>query len=263
MQLHFRSYGSGPPLVILHGLFGSLDNWATLARRMGEGFTVFTPDARNHGRSPHDDRIDYEVMAEDVRDFLLQQEITSAGLIGHSMGGKTAMQCSLLFPDIVDRLMVVDMLPIRYPPGHDHILEALRAVPIHELKNRTEAEETMQQYIAEPAVRQFLMKNIHRTTDGKFAWKMNLTAIERNYDRINGALRAGDAPFRKPTLFLRGGKSPYIADLLPDEVKKSFPLATLHTIEKAGHWVHADAPGEFYAEAVQFFQSPPRERSMI
>ncbi|TAE52713.1 MAG: alpha/beta fold hydrolase, partial [Bacteroidetes bacterium] len=162
MELAHKTLGQGPALLILHGLFGSLDNWLTLARQFGEHFSVYIIDQRNHGKSPWDERWDYAVMAEDLADFMDQQGIPQAYILGHSMGGKTAMQFAAEYPDRITRLIVADIAPKTYPPHHDLILETLNETPLAGLQSRQEAEAFMQSRISEPAVRQFLLKGLAR-----------------------------------------------------------------------------------------------------
>jgi len=254
MRLHFASYGSdGPPLIILHGLLGAHGNWHTLSRtRFSEGVRVFAVDQRNHGESPHADRFDYDAMAEDTRDFIEQHNLGTAMLLGHSMGGKTAMTTALRFPEAVDRLIVVDMAPRAYPPQHEPLLDALQRIDPTEYHDRSAIDEALAPDVPAFAMRQFLLKNLAYDTDtGTYRWKMNLPVIAEQYDRVNEAVSASQ-PFEKPALFVRGANSPYVRDDDVEPIRDLFPDAEFVTIDGAGHWLHADQP-EALADAVEQF----------
>lgn len=241
-MLHHKIYGAGPPLLVLHGLFGMLDNWQTLARRWAEDFTVVLADLPNHGRSPHDEEITYARMAESVVELMDELFIHDAAVLGHSMGGKVAMQLALTHPDKVSKLIVVDMAPRKYRRGHDDIFAALHSLDVANLGSRKEAASQLAEHVAHPSVRAFLLKNLGRAEEG-FAWKMNLPALHRHYDRLVDALAAAE-PFPHPALFLRGANSGYVQDEDMELILQLFPQATLETVEKAGHWVHAERPDE-------------------
>ncbi len=251
MDLHFAAYGSGQPLIILHGLLGSGDNWVTVSKRLGEHFRVFAVDARNHGRSPHDSRFDLEVMAEDIEHFMNQHDLRSAALLGHSMGGKTAMQCALTRPDRIGKLIVVDIAPRGYSHDHDELLDALDTIDLTRFSERAEVEEALTPSVPRKAVRQFLVKNLRRDEVGGLVWKMNLPVIRENYAAIAGEVPAW-GEFPGPTFFIRGGRSSYVRDDDRELILKMFPKAKIHTIVEAGHWVHADAPEEFVKVVREF-----------
>lgn len=244
MELNYKTFGQGEPVVILHGLFGTLDNWQTLARQLAERHTVFIVDQRNHGRSPHDPEMNYEVMAEDLRHFLESHWVYNASVIGHSMGGKTAMQFALHHPDMLSKLVVVDIAPRTYPPGHNQIFEALLSVDLARLSDREEAEALLLPRIPDEAIRRFLLKNLTRDRDGNFAWKINLPVIYRHYADILGPVHGND-PFEGPSLFIRGERSDYVPDADIPRIRQLFPAAHVETVRDAGHWVHADAPANF------------------
>lgn len=250
MELNFKTFGEGQPLIILHGLFGTLDNWQTLGKYLAEHFMVYLVDLRNHGRSPHVDGMTYLEMAEDLKGFMESHWIYEANLMGHSMGGKVAMQFSLEYPHMVNKLIVVDIAPKQYAPGHDTIFKALYAVGLDQLQDRKQAEEILKQHISEEGTWLFLMKNLSRTKDGRFEWKMNLDVLYRDYNNILSALDNG--VFNKETLFVRGEKSNYILDEDVDQIKKKFPESTILTIPGAGHWIHADKPQELLQEIKNF-----------
>ena len=253
LRLAYKKYGDGDPLVILHGLLGSSANWHTLARSVFcRYFTVYTIDQRNHGRSPHSERIDYPTMAADLLHFFDEHGIEKAALIGHSMGGKTAMEFALSHADRLSRLLVVDMAPRKYPPSHDTILEALRSVDLSKMSSRADVDQALADRIPDPATRRFLLKNLaYSSADGTYNWEINLDAIHANYDRINAAIDNG-RKFEGPALFVRGSESNYISKSDEKTIKKFFPQAEFATVEGAGHWVHADRPESFAEVAVGF-----------
>lgn len=241
--MNYKTFGQGEPLIILHGLFGSLDNWQTIGKTLAEHFLVFLVDQRNHGRSPHFDDMSYPILAEDLREFMESHWIYRAHIVGHSMGGKTAMQFALHYPDMVDRLVVIDIAPKQYPGGHEEIFQALLDLRIDRLESRQEAEAFLSQRIASPAVLQFLLKNITRQTNGNYAWKMNLPVLYRHYRHLLDNI-TGNEVYDAPVLFLRGGNSSYV---LPEDgpaIRDLFPQSRIETVPHAGHWVHAEAPDE-------------------
>jgi pimeloyl-ACP methyl ester carboxylesterase len=251
MQLHFKQLGQGEPLVLLHGLFGSADNWFGVAPKLAEKFHVFILDLRNHGQSPHADEMDYPLMAADVAEFFAAHHLENASVIGHSMGGKVAMQFALDFPARVKKLVVVDMAPRVYQRVHEPIFEALLAVDLKQFQTRAEIEEALAPAILSLNLRRFLLKNLGRDTHGKFYWKMNLRGVSENYSRLGEVLGAGN-PFTGPTLFIRGGKSDYITDADEAEIRQRFPAVKIETIPTANHWVHAEAPEEFVRLVLEF-----------
>lgn len=253
MELNYKVFGQGDPVVILHGLFGTLDNWQTVAKQLADHFTVYIVDQRNHGRSPHDDLIDYPAMAEDLKHFLESHWVFKTHLIGHSMGGKTAMQFALEHPDMMDKLVVVDVAPKRYQGGHEAILAAILALDLDQMENRSDAEQFLSQRLPneDEGTIQFLMKNLSRTPEGKYEWKMNFTAINNHYQDILAPIES-NAAFNGETLFIRGANSRYIQEEDWQAILKLFPNAHLKTIANAGHWVHADQP-KALLEAVQSF----------
>ncbi|MEL6392075.1 MAG: alpha/beta fold hydrolase [Bacteroidota bacterium] len=237
-MLNAKILGQGPPLIILHGPFGTLDNWQTLGKRWAKDHTVFLVDQRNHGRSPHLDGHSYPLMAEDLADFMEGEWLHEAIILGHSMGGKTAMQLALHYPDLVKALIVVDILPKTYPGGHDQIFAALRSMNIDQIQSRSEAEDHLAQTISEAGVRQFLLKNLSRRKEGGFQWKMNLEVLYRDYQQILAKIEG--PTYDGPTLFIRGDRSHYISDEDWPQALSLFPGATLETVANSGHWVHAE-----------------------
>jgi len=250
MQLNYQSFGKGSPLIILHGLFGMLDNWHTVGTMLGKQFHVFLLDQRNHGRSPHSPEVSYTVMAEDVRDFAAQHRIPVFFLLGHSMGGKVAMTTALAFPDLVAKLVVVDIAPRSYSSFHDSILEALRSLDLSEYSSRQSVDDALSGSIREAPVRQFLLKNLARNDNGSFRWKMNLPAISSTYQQMLKGVD-GSTAFRKPTLFVRGRKSSYIGEQDRPDIERLFPNSTVIDFE-TGHWVHAEAPAQLTQTVTEF-----------
>jgi pimeloyl-ACP methyl ester carboxylesterase len=251
MQLHYKQLGQGEPLILLHGLFGSADNWFGVAPKLAERFHVFVPDLRNHGHSPHHPEMDYPLMAADVENFFAAQGIKSAHVVGHSMGGKVAMQFAVDFPARVKKLVVVDMAPRAYKRAHDHIFEALLALDFEKFQTRSQMEEALAPKIPSLNLRRFLLKNLGRTDDGKFIWKMNLRGVAENYSHL-GEVLSPQNHFEKPALFIRGAKSNYINAADEVEIRRRFPAAEIKTIATANHWVHADAPEEFLRLVLDF-----------
>ena len=252
IQLNYKSFGQGPPLIIVHGLFGTLDNWQTIAKQFGSAYSVFLIDQRNHGRSPHVDGLfNYKILAEDLKDFLEQNWIYKTSLIGHSMGGKTILQFATEYPEMIDKMVVVDIGPKSYQGGHETVLEALAAVPVETLADRQQAEQILSSKIGEMGTVQFLLKNLSRKKEGGFEWKMNLKNLVENYSNILAAIDIPE-PCMVETLFVRGGNSDYLTDSDYPLLKQQYPNGTIATIEGAGHWVHADKPQELYTLASQF-----------
>jgi len=250
MDLFSREFGQGSPVVILHGLFGFSDNWQTIAKALAVHHLVLTPDLRNHGRSPHMPTHTYPEMADDLQEFLEKHWVFKTALVGHSMGGKVAMQLALHHPDMVERLVVVDIAPGPATDNHGHIFRALLDLDLSRIETRQEAEAWLEPRVPELGTRQFLLKNITRNTEGAFAWKMNLPVLWEAYPSILAGVQ-GD-PFDKPTLFIRGERSNYVQDEDFPLIQDLFPQAQVVTIEGAGHWVHADKPAELLAVLREF-----------
>ena len=253
MKLNYKELGDSKnqPLVILHGLFGSLDNWITLAKYFAEHFHVYLVDQRNHGKSFHSDEFSYEHMAEDLNDFLIQHSIENPIILGHSMGGKTAMLFATQHPQMLLKLIVVDIAPKTYPVHHHKIIEGLKSLDLDKIERRSEADELLAVHIPQDDTRQFLLKNITRSESGGYKWKMNLLAIEKEIEIIGYGLPENSI-FEKETLFIRGLKSDYIQDEDIDLIQEHFPNSVLESVENAGHWVHAQAPEQLYKLVVNF-----------
>jgi len=245
MKLFYRQFGSGKPVIILHGLFGMSDNWVSIGKQLSEHFEVYIPDMRNHGQSPHDDVFSFSAMADDVLELIDDNHLGNVTLIGHSMGGKVAMLLALNHGDKVDRLMVIDISPGKYPVRHSQqqVVEAMQRVSLTGITSRKGIEDQLIYSISDFRTRQLIMKNLFRTGNNTFAWRLNLEAIHHNMDRLFDSVES-DSTFGKPVLFIRGGQSDYINNDDREKILKLFPDATLETIPHAGHWVHADAPVE-------------------
>lgn len=250
MNLFFRKTGAGKPLIILHGLFGSSDNWFSLSKVFSEQFTVYTIDQRNHGQSPQSDDFNYRLLTEDLEQFIVDQGIADPIIIGHSMGGKTAMNLAIKRPELVSELIVVDIAPKAYPVHHAQILEGLHSIPLLQLGSRNEADALLANHVPEADVRQFLLKNLTRDNDGKFNWKINLSAIDEHIEELGEGMQyQGD--FSKPTLFIKGARSSYFKDGDDTLIMKFFPNAKIETLE-TGHWVQAERPQEFVSTVLNF-----------
>ena len=241
MELNHKVFGSGDPIIILHGLFGMLDNWQTIAKQLAEEYMVYIIDQRNHGKSPRMDEMSYTLMAEDLAEFMESQGMHSAHIVGHSMGGKTAMQMAMDHEDMVETLTVIDISPTVSTRGHDAVFAALHSVDVANLDKRSEAEESMSQHINDRGVMQFLLKNLTRQKEGGYAWKMNLPVLTEQYERILDPVKANGS-YDGPTLFVKGGRSRHIQDADLDTMRELFPNYKMEEIADAGHWVHAEDP---------------------
>ncbi len=254
MTLAYREFGTGQPLIILHGLFGQSDNWNTLAKRFAEqGFHVYALDQRNHGLSPHSNEWNYEVMANDLMQFIDEHHLLNPIILGHSMGGKTVMFFEAKFPHIAKQLIIADIAPKAYEPHHDAVLKALNAVDFSDINTRKQAEEILGTYISDFGTKQFLLKNIYWREDEtkQMAWRFNLETITKEYNNI-GVTAPSTLHSSTPTLFIRGEKSNYILDSDLADIDSKFTNYTLETIANSGHWVHAEQPDAFFNCVLSF-----------
>jgi esterase len=251
MHLHYRVQGDGRPLMILHGLLGSLDNWQSMAKRLAALRRVYSLDLRNHGHSPHSSAMSYDVMAEDVIEFLCEHDLREPAVLGHSMGGKVAIQLAAEHSEKIDKLLIVDIAPKAYPPAHRALLTAMGQLDLRSYSSFAEIDSALSSAIADPAVRQFLLKNLTRERSGEFRWRIGLNEIRRSYDALTEKI-AITTPFPKPACFIRGEQSDFIEDRDLPAIREAFPRAEVVTIPRAGHWVHIDAADAFYAAAVKF-----------
>lgn len=253
--LHSQIMGQGSPLVILHGFLGMGDNWKSLANSFSSDFEVHLVDQRNHGRSFHSDDFSYELMVEDLLRYLDHHGIGKANVLGHSMGGKTAMLMAVEHPDRIERLIVADIAPKFYPPHHQFILDALNAVDFSVVRSRSEIDAVFRRYIPEAGIRQFLLKNVYRKNRDELAYRFNLHALEDNIDEV-GVELPPHAMSETPALFLRGEHSGYITERDKQLIKAHFPNSEIVDIPEAGHWLHAENPDDFYASVVRFLGNP-------
>lgn len=251
MLLHHTELGSGPPLIVLHGLLGSHQNLLPACRPLAARFRVFAVDLRNHGRSPREDVMHHAAMAGDVERFMTARGLAAAHVLGHSMGGKTAMQLALHHPRRVERLVVADMSPRAAGPRFAKLLQTLRDLPVARLRSRDEAGAALAPVVADEAARRFLLKNLAPDGRGGYRWRVHLEGIAANYDRLREAVDSA-LPFPGPALFVRGGRSDYIGADDVAEIHRLFPSAKIVTLPDAGHWVHVDAPDAFARAVGQF-----------
>jgi esterase len=257
MELFYRKSGSGKPLVILHGLYGSSDNWMSIAGKLAGDFEVYLVDLRNHGKSPHDDRHDYESMRDDLLAFMDQAHLDSAVIAGHSMGGKAAMCFARHHAARIQRLIIIDIAPKSYKsmyrsqaPNHFDILKAMQDIDFSDVSSRRDVDRQLASTIKQARIRAFLMKNLERGDDKRYFWSLNLGVLLRELDNIMDGINEKcfdpKVPLRDfPVLFIRGENSPYVLDEDMNFIRKIFPLAALETIPDAGHWLHAEQPEAF------------------
>ncbi|MFT6984002.1 MAG: pimeloyl-ACP methyl ester carboxylesterase [Crocinitomicaceae bacterium] len=243
MKLHYREMGEGEPLMILHGLFGFSDNWQTHGKKLSEYYRVILVDLRNHGHSDWSEKFSYEIMADDVKELCDELNLSDLILLGHSMGGKVAINFAQKHEDLLKKLIVVDMGTKGYPMHHDHILQGIHSVKLEGVSSRRKAAEQMNEFIESEGIKQFLLKNLFWKEKGKLAWRMNVDVLEREMPNILGQMT--DDEVLTPTLFIRGELSNYILDEDIEDLENQFPDSEFATVANAGHWVHAEAPGEF------------------
>lgn len=253
MNLFYRELGEGQPLIILHGLFGSSDNWYTLSKTFATQYKVFTVDQRNHGQSPHTPEHTYELLTSDLEEFIANNNIEQPILLGHSMGGKTVMNYALKNPALVRKAIVVDMMPKSYPVHHDHIVEGLESINLSTLTSRNEADRILSEKIPEPDVRQFLLKNLTRSENGSFVWRINLPVLSKSIAAMVDSL-VYTGKFDGPALFIKGAKSNYYKPGDENKVAELFPNATWATLD-TGHWVQAEKPTEFADAVLNFIKN--------
>jgi esterase len=253
-MLNFKKFGEGSEtLIILHGLFGSLDNWQSIAQIFSQDFTVYIVDQRNHGKSPHYEEHNYSVMAGDLDEFMAVENIEKAHVLGHSMGGKTVMQFAVDFPHKLKKVVVADIAPKYYAPHHQAIIRALSAVDFRKVNNRKEVREVLRKYISEPDIQQFLLKGLTWKTKEEMGWRFNLKALSSQIENIGEALD-GHVYFTNPVLFLKGENSDYIKEEDFDLIEECFPVSEVVQIENAGHWLHAENQKDFVYEVLTFLK---------
>ncbi|SNY42263.1 esterase [Arsukibacterium tuosuense] len=243
MILHSHSIGSGEPLVLIHGLFGSYENLAGIARALSDQWQIISIDLPNHGQSAHSDQMSYSNMVADLAETLDSLDITQCALLGHSLGGKLAMAFALTYPKRVSQLIIADIAPVRYERSHQAVFAGLNAVTLATISNRSDADKQMAVHIKEPGVRQFLLKSLHKTEQG-FHWRFNLGVLSKCYDELLGAPAAKDK-YAGPVLFIKGAESDYILPEHRPQIMQLFPAAEAKIINGTGHWLHAEKPVAF------------------
>jgi esterase len=252
MKLFYKILGEGQPLLLLHGLFGSADNWLTHAKNWSQHYKVYMIDQRNHGHSSHHQETSYSAMAEDLFELVVDEQLRDILLLGHSMGGKTAMAFAQEYSFLIEKMVIVDMGIKAYPPHHQRIFDGLRAVQIEECISRHEAEQRLLPFVPHDATRQFLLKNMYWKNPKELAWRFNHEALESNITAIMRGLPMKSADVN--TLFIRGETSDYIADNDWPCIQHAFPKSQLITIPQAGHWVHAESPQAFSNAVLRFLE---------
>ena len=245
MRLRYQQFGQGRPLMILHGLFGSGRNWQGLARALASSYQVITPDLRNHGQSPHADRMSYRAMAADIIALARQLKLKEALLLGHSMGGKVAMTAMLTEPDYFKACIIIDIAPVNYEHDFSALAEAMLKLPLAEIKDRSQAEARLAVTISDAALRRFILQNLVRIGGG-LRWRVNLAGIRAELDTLRGfPPPLSGKPCPAPSLFIGGAESDYAIDRDRAAIVRYFPAARIKMIAGAGHWPHADKPAEF------------------
>ncbi len=253
--LHSKVLGEGKPFLILHGFLGMSDNWKTLGTKYAEeGFQVHLIDQRNHGHSFWSEDFDYDILAKDLLVYMEHHGLGKAILLGHSMGGKTAMQFACNYPDRTEKLVVADIAPKYYPPHHHDIINALHSLDFDIIDSRSEADTVLGEKIKSLGIRQFLLKNLYWVEKGKLGFRCNLEVLGRKMNEIGENIGSSDI-YEGPTLFLRGDRSEYVTEGDWDAIKRHFPKSTVETVQNAGHWLHAENPKEFFEKSISFLKS--------
>lgn len=266
MNLFYRESGKGDPLIILHGLYGSSDNWVSIAKALESHFRILNVDQRNHGQSPQSQELNYSVLANDLLELLDNLKLEKIILLGHSMGGKTAMQFTIDHPERVSSLIVVDIAPwshlgnnalsAQIVSEHQHIIEGLMSIQTNSLTSRNQADTILSEWVKTEHIRQFLLKNLKRELNGSFTWKLNLSAISNNIENLMNGIKTKSQDYSCDikTLFIKGEFSNYIPKTREEDLKRIFTNAEISTIKDSGHWVHAEKPKEFLNAVLAFLQ---------
>lgn len=252
MQLNYKISGDGSPLIILHGLFGTLENWGGQTAVLKEHYQVISVDLRNHGRSPHSIEMNYLAMANDIIQLMDELSLTSAAILGHSMGGKVAMQLALKFPDRVNKLIIVDISPVSYNSKHNAIFNGLASIELSSLTSRSQADIALKPYEENPDVRSFLLKNLYRDQNKAFRWRPNLEILRKEYHNLIEA--PSGKQYNGPTLFIKGKNSDYITIDHQTAINQLFSNVHFKMIEGAGHWPHAEKAKVFSSIVLNFLQ---------
>lgn len=254
MKLNHTDQGSGPAVILMHGMFGSLSNLGSLARELVPNYRVISVDLRNHGNSPHEDAMDLALMAADIVELMDDLDLAKAHLIGHSLGGKLGMEVALTCPDRLSSLVVADIAPVNYPQSNSHVVDGLRALDSARIDSRKAADQLLSDYIADTATRAFILKNLQRTDDGSFRLKLNVKSIVANYSSsLVAAPQVGS--FSGPVLFIKGELSAYIQEKHYPLIKKLFPASELQVMDGVGHWLHAEKPELFNNSVMAFLNA--------
>ena len=259
IELAYNEYGNGPPLIVLHGLFGSARNWTTVAKRLGETHRVYALDLRNHGSSPWSDSMSYQELAEDVRHFIERLGVGPVAVLGHSMGGKTAMMLALEHPSWVERLIVVDIAPVAYGGRElEYFVNVMQGVRLEGIARRGEVDEQLRGQVKDAGIRAFLMQNLVER-DGKFEWRINLSGLARNLPDIFGFPEIAPTPYVGEALFISGQRSEYVQPEHHSAIRQLFPNVRFAVIAGAGHWVHAEQPQQLVQRVLKFLQDKQAE----
>lgn len=254
-KLYSRVRGAGFPILVLHGLFGSSDNLGAVATALASNYETHAIDLRNHGRSFHDEEMDYSLMAEDIIEYMNSHNIDQAIVLGHSMGGKVSMSLALQFPERIKAIIVADISPVTYKGGrHEDIFNALFNLYGAEIKSRAEADQYLSEHVEEPGIRQFLLKNLKPIAGGGFELKLNLPAIKQSYEHIMAGQLA-EKPYVGDVLFIAGADSDYIKMEHKEHTVSLFPKAQMKIIPGASHWLHAEKPEMFIGICERFLKS--------
>ena len=251
MKLFSRTYGDkGKDLIILHGLFGMSDNWNSLAKRFSIFFRVHLLDLRNHGRSPHSKEFNYDVLSEDIVEYIKDSNISSSIILGHSLGGKVAMRTAFLYPEYISKIIVADIAPREYNTEyHKNLLIILDKLNIQEFNKRDEVDKALSSYLDKPSIRFFLLKNLYRKGSNSFSWRFNIKTLLEKIDNIKEAVLVKEI-CSTPAYFIKAGNSNYITQDDELKIKYHFPNSKIKTINNVGHWLHAEDPESFYQEVL-------------
>ncbi|MET0107800.1 MAG: alpha/beta fold hydrolase [Candidatus Thiodiazotropha sp.] len=253
VELYYRKFGKPeqPTLCLLHGLFGSANNWMGIVKYLQDDFHIITPDLRNHGRSPHHDGMDYTLMAGDLLELFDRLGINGVNLLGHSMGGKVAMWSALQQPERIEKLVVADIAPVAYEHGFDNVFEGLCGLPLDRIQHREEADQLLAGWVAEKGVRQYLLQNLVKQHQG-WSWRFNLDVLRKSISHLTGFPEPGRRIFAGEVLFIHGEKSDYVRDSHRESMGRLFPHYRQRMLHGAGHWLYAEQP-QLFAQAVKGF----------
>jgi len=252
-QLNYKHYGEGQPVIILHGLLGMLDNWHSFAKKLSEHYSVYTVDQRNHGKSFHSEDFTYPLLANDLKNFIVEHDLAEPHLIGHSMGGKTVMQFLANYPGLAGKSVVVDISPASFGGGHELIFNSLLNIDVENLEKRKDAQDYLLEQLGQLGTVFFLLKNLGRKKEGGFEWKANIKGLFDNYEKIKAEIITVKT-LEDEVLFIKGELSKYIQDSDLIDIKNMFLNSKVESIEGAGHWVHADKPNELLELVLKFLK---------